>query len=57
MKPSKRNSLAGGCLIALSVIGGVVWGAYAHQPSLGFLVGLGVGLALSILIWLFDLIR
>jgi hypothetical protein len=57
MKPTKRNSLAGGCLLALSVIAGVIWGAYAHQPSIGFLIGLGVGLALSILVWLFDLLR
>jgi hypothetical protein len=57
MKPTRRNSLAGGCLIALCVVAGVVWGAYAHQPSIGFLIGLAVGLALSILIWLFDLVR
>lgn len=54
MRSTKQNSLAGGCLIAICVIAGVVWGAYVHQPSIGFLAGLGVGLALSILIWLFD---
>lgn len=57
MRSTKRNSLAGGCLIAICVIAGVVWGAYVHQPSIGFLAGLGVGLALSILIWLFDKLR
>ena len=57
MEPNKRNSLAGGCLIAICVIAGVLWGAYVRQPSIGFLAGLGVGLALSILIWLFDRLR
>lgn len=57
MKATKHNSLAGGCLLALCVIAGVIWGAYAHQPSIGFLIGLGVGLALAILIWLFDRAR
>lgn len=53
-RPNKR---AGGCLIALCVIVGVIWGAYEHQPSIGFLIGVGVGLALSGLVWLFDLLR
>jgi hypothetical protein len=56
MKP-RPTTLAGGCLIALCVLVGVVWGAYEHQPSIGFLAGLGAGLALSLLIWLFDLMR
>jgi hypothetical protein len=56
MEP-RPTTLAGGCLVAICVIAGVVWGAYEHQPSIGFLAGLGVGLALSLLLWLFDLVR
>ncbi|MEA3029083.1 MAG: hypothetical protein QOJ53_855 [Sphingomonadales bacterium] len=54
---ARPTNLAGGCLIAACVLAGVVWGAYRHQPSIGFLAGLGVGLALSILVWLFDRLR
>ena len=56
MEP-RPTSLAGGCLIAICVLAGVIWGAYARQPSIGFLIGVGVGLALAILIWLFDRLR
>jgi hypothetical protein len=49
-----RFTRAGGCLLALSLIAGVVAGAYAHQPSIGFLAGLGIGLVLVALVWLFD---
>jgi Na+-transporting NADH:ubiquinone oxidoreductase subunit NqrD len=56
MEP-RPTTLAGGCLIAICLIVGLAWGAYAHQPSIGFLAGLGAGLALSLLLWLFDLMR
>ena len=49
--------IAGGCLIPLAILGGVIWGAGAGQLSLGFLAGLAVGVGLAILIWLFDLVR
>lgn len=54
---SRPTNLAGGCLIALCVLAGVVWGAYEHQPSIGFLIGAGAGLALALLVWLFDRLR
>jgi hypothetical protein len=54
MEPSRRFTRAGGCLLALSLIAGVAGGAYAGQPSIGFLAGLGAGLLLSVLVWLFD---
>jgi hypothetical protein len=57
MESNKRPRLAGGCLIALCVLAGVVCGAYLHQPSIGFLAGIGAGVALSVLIWLFDRLR
>lgn len=57
MDGPRKTVVAGGCLIPLAIIGGVIWGADAHQLSLGFLAGLGVGVALAILIWLIDLAR
>ncbi|MBO9624025.1 MAG: hypothetical protein J7500_15055 [Sphingomonas sp.] len=52
-----RAPLAGGSLLALSLIAGTVLGALRGQPSMGFVAGLGVGLALIALIWLVDRAR
>jgi len=46
--------MAGGFLIALDMLVGVVVGTIYRQPSIGFLAGLAVGIALFALIWLFD---
>jgi hypothetical protein len=54
MEPERRFSRAGGCLLALSLIAGVAGGAYAGQPSIGFLAGLGAGLLLLLAVWLAD---
>ena len=45
---------AGGALLAAAILAGVVAGALARQPSIGFLVGLGVGLLLLGAVWLLD---
>jgi hypothetical protein len=45
---------AGGALLAGSILIGVIVGTFMRQPSLGFLAGLGLGLALVIAIWLLD---
>jgi hypothetical protein len=49
-----RAPLAGGFLLAMSLLVGVVVGATRGQPSLGFVAGLGVGLALLLVTWLID---
>jgi len=54
MATSTRKPMSGGFLLALSLILGVVLGAWRGQPSLGFIGGLGVGLALLLLVWLID---
>ncbi|AJP74232.1 hypothetical protein [Sphingomonas hengshuiensis] len=52
-----RTPLAGGFLLAISLVAGSVIGAIAGQPSVGFVGGLGVGLALTIGVWLIDRAR
>jgi hypothetical protein len=54
MATSTRNPMSGGFLLALSLIVGVVIGAWRGQPSLGFIVGFGVGLVMLLLVWLID---
>lgn len=48
LPPPRR---AGGALLAASILGGVVIGSMMGQPSIGFLAGLGIGLAAIALIW------
>ncbi len=43
---------AGGFLLALSILIGPVIGALFGEPSLGFIVGLGIGLLLVLLVWI-----
>ncbi|MDB5705869.1 MAG: hypothetical protein JWN66_2985 [Sphingomonas bacterium] len=56
-KPPSRTPLAGGVLIAIGAMGGAVIGQHYHEPIPGFLIGVGTGIALSLLIWLVDLRR
>lgn len=49
--------LAGGFLLCLSLLTGASVGLYLGQPSIGFLVGAGVGLGLLLLVWLVDRLR
>ena len=49
-----RSKQAGGFILALSILAGAIGGAVLHQPSIGFLIGLGVGVALAVLVWLVD---
>jgi len=54
--PPRRRSraTAGGSLLAISLIAGTVIGTVNREPSLGFVIGLGIGLALLLLVWLLD---
>jgi len=54
MTSSDRSTAAGGCLIALAVLIGVVAGLFAHQPTIGFLVGLAGGVLAAVAVWLVD---
>jgi hypothetical protein len=52
--PPRLRGAAGGSLLALSLVAGTVIGTLNRQPSIGFLVGLGIGVALLLLVWLLD---
>ena len=50
---TNRNITAGGAPLALlTVAGPVVAGLLGYSPSIGFLVGLGLGVAVALLMWL-----
>jgi len=46
--------MAGGFLLAISIMAGVFGGGMLGQPSIGFMVGVGVGVLLLVLVWLMD---
>lgn len=50
----RRPRAAGGMLIALGAMAGAFGGAFWHESSLGFFIGLGVGSALAMAVWLRD---
>ena len=53
-EPRNSGARAGGFLVAAGMLVGTVGGVAAGQPSAGFLIGLGAGLALALFIWWRD---
>ena len=53
-KPPARHPIAGGALIAIGAMGGAVIGLSRGQVTAGFLIGVGAGAAIALVIWLFD---
>ncbi|MCR5871654.1 MULTISPECIES: hypothetical protein [unclassified Sphingomonas] len=53
----KPAPIAGGALLALSLVVGTVIGVRMSQPSIGFLAGLGVGIVLLLIVALIDRMR
>jgi len=51
-KPPRKTPLAGGFLIALGATIGAVIGLDRGQPTIGLLIGTGIAVALSVLLWL-----
>jgi hypothetical protein len=52
--PQNRASRSGGFLLAISIIVGAIAGTILRQPSLGFLAGTAVGIALLVTVYLMD---
>jgi hypothetical protein len=53
-EPPTRSPIAGGFLLAACLLVGAVAGTLAGQPSLGVVIGLGVGLLLAAGVWLYE---
>lgn len=54
MANEPRNPMAGGFILAVALLVGVFVGISKGQASIGFLWGLGVGVAGLVLVWLLD---
>jgi hypothetical protein len=54
MSARSNAPLAGGFLLCVALLAGALTGIFLGQPSIGFLVGAGVGLTIAITIWLLD---
>lgn len=52
-----NTPMAGGCFLSLAIMLGVVIGFTQGQASLGFVIGLGVGLIIAVGVWLRDRAR
>lgn len=54
MSQPTRSSAAGGFFIAMGALVGTGVGIALRQPSIGFLAGVAVGIAVAVGIWLID---
>lgn len=52
MATPPNSPTAGGFPIAAGAIVGTIAGLFAGQPTIGFLTGFGIGVAIAIAIWL-----
>lgn len=52
--PTPSNATGAGAPIVLSLMAGLVIGFLLRQPTIGFLVGTSVGIAIAVLIWMRD---
>lgn len=53
----RRTTQAGGCLLAIFILAGFVYGLAIQNPMAGVLIGTAIGIALAVLIWLVDRTR
>lgn len=51
---ASRSPSAGGVLIAIGAIGGTIAGLIGREPTIGFLAGTAIGVAVALLIWWRD---
>lgn len=49
--PPPKSPKGAGAIIAFLVMFGVIAGGLMGQPSIGFLAGLGLGVAIALLMW------
>lgn len=53
-RPPSPTPMAGGSLLALSLLGGAIIGVLQGQPSIGLVAGLAIGLVLLGAVWFWD---
>lgn len=51
---SSQPRLAGGIFIAVGLLAGAICGIALDQPSAGMVIGMGVGAALAMAVWILD---
>jgi hypothetical protein len=51
---TNEKPLAGGCLLSICLLAGFPFGLAIGNPMKGILIGLGVGIALAVALWLID---
>jgi membrane associated rhomboid family serine protease len=49
-----RSTQAGGCLLAIAVLAGVLFGIARGAPTQGAVIGTCVGVLMALIIWLLD---
>ena len=54
---SGKASRAGGAIIAFTIVAGAIVGNHYGQPSIGTLIGTGVGVAIAVILYLVDRAR
>lgn len=54
---SGKASRAGGAILAFTIIAGAVVGNHYGQPSMGMLIGTGIGVAIAVALYLMDRAR
>ena len=54
MKPVRKNTRAGGGLLALALVAGLTGGIIAGQASIGLLVGGAIGMVALVAVWALD---
>lgn len=50
----KPSPIAAGGPLAIVIMAGTLIGAVLGQPSLGLVIGLGIGIVIAVLMWLAD---
>ena len=54
VQTAPRRPRSAGALLALAILLGTIIGLVMGEPSLGFLIGLGIGVAIAVGVWLVD---
>ncbi|BAI96092.1 hypothetical protein Sj15T_04190 [Sphingobium sp. TA15] len=54
MTKGRKEPIGAGAILALTILGGTIVGGLMGQPSAGLLAGTALGIAIAVLLWLWD---